>query len=114
MILFYLLFIVCARHPARSYISVVSYCEYVTLLIPGTRGTRNKRSCQNQHPVMTCEEALARGWCGVILYKASGGVREWKVRRTIAAAVYDTAIVIGSVLTRHRLHANQPEPAKKK
>ena len=64
MILFYLLFIVCARHPARSYIRVVSYCEYVTLLIPGTRGTRSKRSCQSEHPVMTSEEALARRWCG--------------------------------------------------
>ena len=49
---------------------------------------------------------------GIILYKTSAVVREWKVRRTIAAAVYGTAIVTGSVVTRHRLHANQPEIAK--
>ena len=64
MMLFYLLFIVVARRPARSYIRLVPYCEYVTLRIPGTRGTRSKRSCQSEHLVMTCEEALARGWCG--------------------------------------------------
>ena len=64
MMIFYLLLVVCARRPARSYIRLVPYCEYVTLRIPGTRGTRSKRSCQSEHLVMTCEEALARGWCG--------------------------------------------------
>ena len=61
MMLVYLLFLVVARRPARSYIRLVSYCVYVTLLIPGTRGPRSTRSCQSEYPVMTCEEALARG-----------------------------------------------------
>ena len=106
--IFYLLLVVCARRPARSYIRLVSYFGYVTLLIPGTRGTRSKRSCQSDHPVIPCEEALARGWRGELyLYKTPALVRAWKVRRTIAAAVSYTSTILRSVVSRHKLRIGQ-------
>ena len=108
MMLFLLLSVVCARRPARSYMRLVSYFGYVTLLIPGTRGTRSKRSCQSDHPVIPCEEALARGWRGELyLYKTPALVRAWKVRRTIAAAVCYRSTLLRSVVTRHKLRIGQ-------
>ena len=55
------------------------------------------------------EEALARGWRGELyLGEPVSFVEGCKVRRTIAAAVRYTSIILRSVVSRHRLHIGQP------